>query len=348
MKIFFIAVGVFSICVTLIPFIKSDKWWIRIFDYPRFQVMGLSLISLVGILYLDDINNNFEYFLIFLLLGSLVYQFIVILPYTPLFKSQVKGSKEETSDAAISLVIANVLMDNRKDKKLLDIIKSCNPDIIIAVETDDWWKSKLDVLKKDYPKCISYPLDNTYGMLLYSKLDLFDYKVRFLVEDDIPSIFTKVKLKNGRTAFLYALHPTPPVPGENNVSTERDAELLMVGKEAKELNQPIIVAGDLNDVAWSYTTKLFQKISGLLDPRVGRGLFNTFNAKYPFMRWPLDHVFHSNHFKVIKLKRLPFFGSDHFPIFIKLLWDAQAPVQQDEPEADQDDKAEAKEKIEKV
>jgi endonuclease/exonuclease/phosphatase (EEP) superfamily protein YafD len=185
-------------------------------------------------------------------------------------------------------------------------------------------------------------------MLLYSKFNLLDSEVRFLIEEDIPSFYTKIKLGNGKVIELYCLHPTPPVPGENDRSTERDAELFLVGKEAKKSKYPIIVAGDLNDVAWSYTTKLFQKISGLLDPRIGRGLFNTFNAKYPFLRWPLDHVFHSNHFKVVKLKRLPHFDSDHFPIFVHLNLEPNATIEQEEPTADIDEIEEAQEKIEKV
>jgi endonuclease/exonuclease/phosphatase (EEP) superfamily protein YafD len=204
------------------------------------------------------------------------------------------------------------------------------------------------LLEKEYPHTIFYPLNNTYGMLLYSRLELKKSKINFLVEPDIPSIFTKVVLKNGEEIDLYGLHPTPPVPGENLRSTERDAELLIVGKAVKKENRPVIVAGDLNDVAWSYTTKLFQKISGLLDPRIGRGLFNTFNAKYPLLRWPLDHVFHSRHFTVVQLKRLPYFGSDHFPIYIKLHYDPIASLVQEEPSADKGEQAEVEEKIEKV
>ena len=59
-------------------------------------------------------------------------------------------------------------------------------------------------------------------------------------------------------------------------------------------------------------------MSGLLDPRIGRGLFNTFDAGNPIFRFPLDHVFHSSHFRLFRLCRLPKVGSDHFPVLVEL------------------------------
>lgn len=44
-----------------------------------------------------------------------------------------------------------------------------------------------------------------------------------------------------------------------------------MGREAEKHDAPTIVSGDFNDVAWSYTTKMFQKASGLLDPRAAQG-----------------------------------------------------------------------------
>lgn len=126
----------------------------------------------------------------------------------------------------------------------------------------------------------------------------------------------------------------------------RDAELLAVAKEVKELgDEPVIVAGDFNDVAWSHTTHLFQRTGGLLDPRVGRGLFNSFDTRSLLLRYPLDHVFATRHFLVVELRRLPNVGSDHFPMLAVFDYDPGS-VPNEEPQPEEGDRQEAEQAIE--
>ena len=106
---------------------------------------------------------------------------------------------------------------------------------------------------------------------------------------------------------------------------------------------PIIVAGDFNDVAWSHTTRLFQRTSRLLDPRVGRGFFNSYNAKLPLLRYPLDHLFSSDHFALVHLERMSYFGSDHFPILVVLNLEPEAAQEQEAPPPREGDAQEVRE-----
>jgi endonuclease/exonuclease/phosphatase (EEP) superfamily protein YafD len=253
--------------------------------------------------------------------------------------------KEPEGNPVFSILVMNVFMNNRNVEGAMKIIVKNQPDIIIAIETNHWWNNHLAVLKKDYPYYVLVPLENTYGMSLYSTMRLVNPEVKYLYQENVPSIHTEVLMKTGKSFRLYAVHPKPPAPGHSGTSTHRDAELLTIGKETRNIEGPIIVAGDLNDVAWSFTTNLFQRYSKLLDPRVGRGMFNTFNANSKLWRWPLDHIFHSDHFQLIDIKTLPKFGSDHFPIYVKLCYLSDKRHEQDEPQADEDDMKLANDKM---
>ncbi len=333
---------------TILPLFKVSFWIFRIGDFPRLQIAFVLLVVLIFLPLLHQIN----YFIITLeivLTLCFAYQISRILPYTKFHSKQLQHSKENSrNDANIKILISNVLIENRESQKLLDHIEKENPDVILLAEVDDWWDDQMKEIKEDYPNFLCYPQDNAYGLNFYSKLETATLNQNFFVEDDIPSVEAEIILRSGDRITFYGLHPRPPVPSEHGESKERDAEILLVGEKVKKNDEPTIVAGDLNDVAWSATTALFQKVSGLLDARIGRGFYNSFHAKHRFLRMPLDHVFQSNHFRLVELKRLEAIGSDHFPIFIELSLESDAEVEQDEVEKTDRDQKEADEKIKKV
>jgi len=334
------------------PLLRKQAWWIRVFDFPRLQIIAGAVLSLAAAVLLGLHQWWWGVGLEVLLGASAAYQAVCIWPYTFLHSKQVDDSDPEgraNPNRQISLMVANVLMTNRDAQTCLRVIRECNPDILLAVETDQWWLNQLDVLEDEYPYTCHQPLPNTYGLLFFSRLKLINPTIRYLVEEEVPSLHTQVELPSGELVQLYCLHPKPPAPQESKTSTPRDAELLLVGREIEHLNGPTIVAGDMNDVAWSHTSELFRRISGLLDPRVGRGMMPTFHAEHALLRWPLDHIFHSPHFKVLGMSRLPYIGSDHFPICLTLSYEPEDELEQEAntEEPDAEDHEEATEKIEK-
>lgn len=339
--------GYLIIFLSVLPLIKSDYWFIRVFDYPRSQKFWINLIVLASFLFFTRYENIHDLIFIGILVVNGLYLLSLIWDYTPLASKQMKKNSGENRDS-IKLFIANVLQDNRNSDLCNKAIKRNDPDVILLVETDERWKKEVESCLEEYKYRVLQPQSDTYGMLLFSRLEIVEHSVRYLVEPEVPSITADIRTKGGKIFRIYCLHPKPPVPGESDSSTERDAEILIIGKEAKKCSRPVIVAGDLNDVAWSYTTNLFLKVSGLLDPRIGRGFFSTFHANYWLLRWPLDHVFCSSHFYLKKLKRLSSIGSDHFPIFIEVSLTEHEIEEnvEEKKEADSEDHALAEEKIE--
>ena len=331
------------VVLTFWSLIPRDEWWIRGADFPRLQILAIGILAFILLLFSPadwDIARELS---LVALIAALAYQLKMVLPYTFLWKKQVQtvSAADLKPDRQISLIVSNVLTPNTQYHLLIEQILTLKPDLVLTLETDQRWQQALEVIEAEYPYRVPIPLDNLYGMHLYSRLKLLEPEVKFILSDEIPSIHTTVVLPSGQPVQLYCLHPKPPSPTEAKDSTLRDAELLIVGDQIKELDQSCIVMGDLNDVAWSRTTRLFQRISGLLDPRVGRHYVNTFHADYPFLRWSLDHVFHSTDFALIKMQRLPHIGSDHFPIYVELQSGRKFEQQQQELEQTDADEQEA-------
>lgn len=336
------------VAATGIPLLRLPHWWIRAFDFPRPQIAIMGILVMLVFLWVWDARRLSEQALLAVLAVSVGYQIVRMLPYTPIYPVQVVKAHGFEASNTLSIVVANVLMDNRKSAELIEIVRARDPDLVLVVEPDSWWEDQLRVLEADYPHTIKHALDNTYGMLLYSRLPLIDPKVEFLVMEDVPSIHASIRLGSGRVVAFHGIHPRPPAPQEAPDSIERDGELLIVARRIGEHDGPSIVAGDFNDVAWSSTTSLMLRTGGLLDPRVGRGLFATFHAQIPVLRWPLDHTFHSEHFQLVELARLPGFGSDHFPVYVHLALTPEARSVQEAPDEAPDDEERAKEKIDKA
>lgn len=346
-----IGVGGLMAAGTLLSFSRSPHWLVRSWDFPRVQIAVVS--SVVGAAYAVVFRpaSPAEWGFLAVCLATVLWQLHKIRPYTRLASVQVERStrravRDDPRRATLRLLISNVLMENDDHATLVRRVREADPDVVLAVETDEGWARDLEPLREAYPHVVSHPQDNWYGLVLLSRLELLEPEVKFLVQHDIPSVHAGVRLPSGDVVRLIGLHPRPPEPVRDQTSAPRDAELVLVGRAIGEGDpRPTVVAGDLNDVAWSPVSELFLRLSGLLDPRVGRGMFNSFSAQSRIFRYPLDHVFHSNHFRLVELRRLDPIGSDHFPMLVELSYEPDACAAQPEPQADGDDHAEAEEKL---
>ncbi|MEX1035910.1 MAG: endonuclease/exonuclease/phosphatase family protein [Sneathiella sp.] len=298
---------------SLMPIIPIAHGVFRIFEFCRLQVATISAVTLILTLVILPISG-YSAALIGMALVSVAIQLFYIARFTPLWRKQSATYKPERQNAkTFSLLACNVKQSNKHHSSIIRLIESRDPDLIVLMETDQIWLDALSSVLDRYVHKVSCPQDNSYGMHLASQLKMLNGDIKFLLNEEIPSFHCSFELMKGHVFDLISVHPDPPVPHRDTIG--RDAEILVAGKLAANRQRPMIVTGDLNDVAWSETTRRFLRVSRLMDPRQGRGMFNTFDARFPFLRWPLDHIFHSEEFELVSIKREPSVGSDHFPMF---------------------------------
>lgn len=314
------ALAVIALAVSVCPFIPSGAWWIRVWDFPRVQLGAFcAACAVVTALTAPPWSAMLAVVLALFTLMAL-WQFSHAMPYTRVWRPAIRPSSEH----GVSLLVTNVQVDNPRRDAVALMIQDVDPDLLVLIETDEEWLRALDRIRPRYPHREEEPLPEGRGIALWSKLPLESSTVRRVLSQKRPSVHADALLPDGRRLRLVCVHPAPPgLPrgdGERYDSRVRDAELIRIAREVeRDRDHPWVVAGDFNDVAWSRTTRLFERISGLSDPRVGRGLFSTYHARYPLFRYPLDHVFVSPSISLHRIDRVRTPGSDHLAIFADLV-----------------------------
>jgi len=285
-------------------------------DYLQLQTAAALII--LGILYIlfCNLNTGWEYlmasFIVFLALRA-IYR---IWPYAPWNPQTVPQATPGTGEE-IGILSVNLLVENDQHHGASQLILESRADIVICVEVDSTWYKALEPIIDLYPYHHKEVREDPFGMLILSKWP-FIKENTFRIFNDTPTFRMDLDHPVGKI-HVWGLHPMPPTPYDHPTSTPKDEELQEVSAIIKKMNQPTIVAGDLNDVAWSRATRSFLEVSGLQDPRVGRGLFNTFPTYAPWLGFPLDQIFVSHHFQLVEFKKLQNIGSDHYPIYGKFL-----------------------------
>ncbi|GLR15720.1 endonuclease/exonuclease/phosphatase family protein [Portibacter lacus] len=306
-------ISILAIIGTFLPKFDIEHWIVRGQAYFRGVYLGLNVLMIILLLVFAG-ATLWTFIMIAGLIAAVIVCLQSILPFTSLGKIQVPSAKESSTENTLNLLIYNVYQYNTEYQKLLDLVEEVEPDIIFLIETSVDWAKGLSSLKEKYNFHLNDVRENTYGLMLYSKLELLEGGINYLVKQEIPSAEILIK-KNNVMVRILGIHPKPPVLGEAETSRSKDRELIQA---ARYLNAQVeddhqILIGDLNDVAWSRASLAFKKMTGMKDPRAGRGFYPTFPTWSP-IKIPLDHVFCSSGLELVDFKVLENIGSDHFPV----------------------------------
>jgi len=213
-------VSVVVLVTTLLPLTNSLRWWVRMWDFPRQHIAVVALVVAVTALW-SGAPSMLP--MMGLMSAVFVYQAVRIFPYTPLARTEIDLVVAPVPADQITMMSENVLMENTRHDDLARIIHRETPDVLFLMETDNIWADALNDVLAGYPTVRTHLLDNHYGLIFATRLEVVKIDVTYPDQTDTPMIKAVLRAPNGADFNFIGLHPRPPVPG--NSTAERDRQI---------------------------------------------------------------------------------------------------------------------------
>ncbi|KKC39629.1 hypothetical protein WH87_05595 [Devosia epidermidihirudinis] len=238
----------------------------------------------------------------------------------PEFLGSMRSRPAAPPSGTVTMMTHNLFGMNYEMEQVTSAIHADDPDIIVLQEYFGEQATDLHpLLLKDYPFFVRCRGGKRANLGLYSRIPFEQTEDGACPENAYSTartahILASFKTPDGKPFSVITTHMDWPLP----VQRQRD-QLTVLSDVVKEIDGPLIVAGDFNSTPWSYTLRDFVARNGFT--RETMNLFTFPMRFYYFRAWrdtlpflPLDHVMTKDGIVVHELHAGEPTASDHLPV----------------------------------
>lgn len=218
------------------------------------------------------------------------------------------------STADFRLVSFNTWYRNRDHTRWTDYVARMNPDVIVLQEIT---RLQAEQLRSRLPRHVHMYVDaaKPHGAVILSRWPIASAATLELTPDGVRAAEVRVRWRDEEIAVI-GVHLHWPVGPD--ASRMRNHELAALASHARQIDAPLLIAGDFNVTPWSTRLRDFAGDSGLADCARGHNLAPTWPAQFPPLQIRIDHCFASPEWRVVDVNSGPYLGSDHRPMVAEL------------------------------
>ncbi|MGB3496380.1 MAG: endonuclease/exonuclease/phosphatase family protein [Elainellaceae cyanobacterium] len=305
--------------LTLWAYVTSFYGWtmyLELFSHFQMQYLGVGLL-LLGLLLL--LRHKASVY------GGVFLCALLSMPILSWYVAPVSWLNPSDVAPQMRLLVANVNIQNQQYDKVLALVRAEQPDVAIFVEVDERWKTHLDTLGDRFPYSSGQTNPHDFEILIYSVQPLQNTQIIFGRSDDKASVITQLTVAD-QPITLLATHPPPPITP--SLFHSRNRQMNEISQYLAGIDNPVILAGDLNTTIWSPYHRQWVKQSRLHNARDGFGILPTWPTPHidpDIPSWftrlfhiPIDHFLVSTGIEVTDIHTGADTGSDHKPLIVDL------------------------------
>ena len=294
------AAAVVTVAFSVGTLLPIDHFAIQLFTHFRLQYLVVSLGLLLLFKYLRSP------WLTGAIAAGVLLNAILVLPW-------YVGEDETSGGVELKLLHANVLSSNTEYGRLISLLDTEAPDLVMLQEISPDWLVALDELRADYPYSYAEAREGNFGIALFSRVPLRSVSHFDSPPFGYPTIVASLDI-DGRVLHFIGTHPMIPVSG--TFYDARNEQLAGVARLLGKQAEPKILVGDLNLSQWDLNYKYLEQQGGVRNARKGFGILPTWPVFMPFAMIPIDHVLVSETISVTGFYSGPRIGSDHLPLIV--------------------------------